>query len=85
MVVEVTGEETITQAGGSRKCKVVESSLMKAWVDADGMVLLQEVTLPALGKLTISREVEFDREQLNAMRQATMGMRKTQNPKPKTE
>ena len=62
MLVEVTGEERIATPSGDRNCLVVESPNAKAWVDAYGAVLVQEMTLPLVGRIRIVREMGFDEE-----------------------
>lgn len=62
MLVEVTGKELITTADGVFSCFVVKSMNATAWVDEDGSVRMQEMTLPLLGKLRIVREVVYDKE-----------------------
>ena len=68
MLVEVTGEETIATPQGPQRCLVVESPNAKAWVDAHGAVLVQEMTLPLAGKIRIVREADFDEEAMTAIR-----------------
>ena len=60
VLVEVTGTEVLTVDGQSREYFVVESPNAKAWVAADGAVPLQEVKLPLIGKLRITRDAEVD-------------------------
>lgn len=60
MLVEVTGEETIFSGGEEINCLVVESTHAKAWVDANGAVQIQEMTLPLVGKTRIVREPGYD-------------------------
>ncbi len=68
MLVNVTGEERIATPGGEATCFVVESSAAgsavvntTAWVDANGVVLMQEVKLPGLGTIRIVREAQVDK------------------------
>jgi hypothetical protein len=75
MLVEVTGEETIATPEGERRCLVVQSPNAKAWVDARGAVLAQEMTLPVAGKIRIVREADFDEEGMIAVRRKTLGPR----------
>lgn len=62
MVVEVTGEERITTPDGDWNCLIVESQRARAWIDANGAVIIQEIDLPILGKLRIVRQGSFDDE-----------------------
>lgn len=62
LLVEVTGEERIAIGGGHRNCLVVESQRTKAWVDAQGAVLVQELTLPMFGTLRLVRDSEFNED-----------------------
>lgn len=62
MLVEVTGEERITTPDGDHNCFVVESSHAKAWVDAHGAVIVQEMTLPIVGTIRMVRQAVFDNE-----------------------
>ncbi|MCH8242961.1 MAG: hypothetical protein IH897_10175 [Planctomycetes bacterium] len=59
-LIEVTGRETIVTPQGSTDCLVVESQNAKAWVDQHGAVLVQELTLPLVGKLRMVRETAYD-------------------------
>lgn len=60
MLVEVTGEEDIVTGQGVLRCLVVEASNTKAWVDSNGAVQVQELTMPLVGKIRIIRESGFD-------------------------
>lgn len=60
VVVEVTQEAVLELDDGKHNCLVVESPNVKAWVDANGATLMQEITLPILGKTRIVRESAFD-------------------------
>ena len=60
MLVEVTGEEKIITSEGETDCLVVESPNTRAWVDARGVVRVQEVTLPVVGTLRIVRETDVN-------------------------
>ena len=76
LLVEVTGEERIATPEGVKNCMVVESPSAKAWVDADGRVQVQEVTLPVVGSLRIVRQAGFDETQrANARRASLRGRR----------
>jgi len=74
-LVEVTGVETIATPAGQRRCLVVQSPNAKAWVDARGAVLVQEITLPMAGKVRIVREPGFDEEGKAAARNKTFARR----------
>ena len=60
LLVEVTGEQRISTASGSVNCLVVESPNAKAWVDAAGIVQVQEMALPLVGNMRIERASNFD-------------------------
>ncbi len=60
LLVEVTGEERVPTASGGVNCLVVESANARAWVDAFGVVQVQEMTLPVVGTMRIERELDFD-------------------------
>jgi len=64
MLVRVTGEETIAGPEGAVRCFVVEAPRAMAWVDAKGVVRVQEVDLPMVGRIRVVRETEFDRDTL---------------------
>ncbi len=72
LLVEVTGEERIATPEGVKNCVVVESPSAKAWVDADGQVLVQEVTLPVVGSLRIVRQAGFDEPERVKVRRASL-------------
>ena len=60
ILVRVTRRETITTFDDrSVSCLVVEAPGVKAWVDPDGVVLVQEVELPVGGRITL-RDEPFD-------------------------
>lgn len=59
-LIEVTGRDTVVTPQGSTDCLVVESQNAKAWVDQHGAVLVQELTLPLVGKLRMVRETAYD-------------------------
>ncbi len=73
VLVEVTGEERIQTPAGDRNCLVVESPSVKAWVGADGLVLVQEADIPALGRIRIVRLADFDEEGRTKARQVALG------------
>lgn len=60
MLVEVTGEEKVFIGGKEINCLIVESEHAKAWVDENGAVQIQEMTLPLVGKTRIVREARYD-------------------------
>lgn len=68
MMVEVTGEERIKTPFGERNCLVVESPNARAWVDATGAVVKQELALPLIGPFTVWREPEFDQDKYAAVK-----------------
>jgi len=78
LLVEVTGEQRIPTAFGGVNCLVVESPNAKAWVDAAGVVQVQEMTLPVIGTMRIEREADFDEA-------AYESARNYQSPKPRRE
>lgn len=65
VVAEVTGEERIRTRAGEINTLVVESPSVKAWVDARGDVVAQELTLPMIGKLRVERLPGFDRDAMS--------------------
>lgn len=71
-LIEVTGRETIVTPQGSTDCLVVESQNAKAWVDEHGAVLVQELTLPLVGKLRMVREAAYDADALSRARKETI-------------
>jgi hypothetical protein len=76
VLVEVTGEERIATPGGDRNCLIVESPNAKAWIDAEGLVVVQEVDLPALGRFRIVRQSGYDEKERNRVRQVPLGAKK---------
>jgi hypothetical protein len=76
MLVEVTGEERIETRDGSVNCFVVESSSARAWVDAQGNVRAQEMELPMIGKMRLTREATFDQAAADAARMHATSLRK---------
>jgi hypothetical protein len=75
LLVEVTGEERIDTPLGQRNCLILESDRAKAWVDARGAVIKQEMSLPVLGTLRILRQNEFDETARAEARGAYFGHR----------
>ncbi len=76
MLVEVTGEERLRTPWGEKNCLVVESPNARAWVDATGEVIKQELTLPLVGKMTVLREPEFEQEKFVAAKRSQLNSRK---------
>jgi hypothetical protein len=68
VVVEVTEETVLELEDGLHNCLVVESPNVKAWVDANGATLKQEISLPLLGKTQIVREPTFDEKRWSVAR-----------------
>ena len=57
MLVRVTGRDAIRIDGRLRDCFIVEASSVKAWVERNsGLVLIQEITLPVGGTITVRHE-----------------------------
>ncbi len=68
MLVQVTGEETVSVAGAARRCFIVEAPNAKAWVDRKGAVCVQEVTLPVMGTIRIAQQPDFNETELLRIR-----------------
>ncbi|MCH7872054.1 MAG: hypothetical protein IID33_10180, partial [Planctomycetes bacterium] len=68
VLVKVTGTESIVTSEGKKHCFIVESPASKAWVNGRGEVLVQESTLPVIGKIRIVRESGFDEDLLRQRR-----------------
>jgi hypothetical protein len=64
VVARVAGRESIQYLGQTVPCFRVETRGAVAWVDDQGQVLLQEVELPMLGKVSIRLLDGFDQEAL---------------------
>ena len=77
LLVEVTGEERIATPQGMKNCLVVESPSAKAWMDAEGRVQVQEITLPVGGMLRIVRDIGFNETERVTARRASLGGRRT--------
>lgn len=60
LLVEVTGEERVQSSVGDVNCFVIDSPNARAWVDARGNVVAQEMKLPMLGRMRLQREASFD-------------------------
>ncbi len=60
ILVEVTGQETVVFGGQAVACMVVQAADAKAWVDSQGVVWRQELTIPMIGKLRISHDAVFN-------------------------
>ena len=67
MLVKVTRTERILTEAGPVECFVVETERARAWVNAEGLVLRQEMDLPVGGTLAIITE-PFD----DAMRRSAL-------------
>jgi len=78
LLVEVTGEERVKTANGDVNCFIIDSPNARAWVDARGNVVAQEMKLPMLGTMRLERERNFDERAYIEARNAsaTMSRRK---------
>lgn len=56
MLAKVTRREMLSHRGSAVECFVVETERARAWVDARGLVLRQEVDLPVGGTISIVDE-----------------------------
>jgi hypothetical protein len=72
MLVRVTGEETIVVEGEAVRCFVVETPRARAWVDSLGVVRVQEIELPMMGRIRVMRESGFDRDRLTQISRRTL-------------
>jgi len=65
VVVKVSGKQTVEYLGKPVECFVLEThpAQAKAWVDPQGQVLIQEVDIPMVGKVTIRQENYDERKQ----------------------
>ena len=72
VVVEVTAREKISTDDGEVDCFVVESPGTRAWIDERGTVLVQEATLPMVGKFSLVRESDYDEMGLAEVRRRRM-------------
>jgi len=77
LMVRVTAEERLETPTGMRNCLVVETTHARAWIDARGVVLLQEMKIPMLGTMRIERVEEFDD---NAYREASQASLRGRRP-----
>lgn len=68
VVAKVVGREPIEHLGRTVDCFRVQTQGAVAWVDDEGQVLLQEVDLPMLGKVSIRLLDGFDEEALQQAR-----------------
>lgn len=68
LLVEVTGEERVQTAHGDVNCFIIDSPNARAWVDARGSVVAQEMTLPMLGTMRLERQRSFDDRAFNEAR-----------------
>ena len=64
IVAKVVGRETIDHLGRPTECFRVETESAAAWVDDEGRVLLQQVDVPVLGKVSIRLQDGFDEKAL---------------------
>ena len=71
-LIEVTGRDTVVTPQGPTDCLVVEAPNAKAWVDEHGAVLVQEMTLPLVGKLRMVRDAAYDTDALKRARTESM-------------
>lgn len=60
VLVEVTGEEQYVVGDRVVDCMVVEANGAKAWIDGNGSVQAQQVSLPLAGQVRLVREEPFD-------------------------
>ena len=60
ILVRVTGRERLVVKGTTHDCLVVEAPNARAWVDAHGDVVMQEMVLPISGTLRLVREPVID-------------------------
>lgn len=56
MLVKVTGREKIEVGGRLVDCFVLETTRVRAWADENGLVLMQEMDLPLLGRMMLRSE-----------------------------
>ena len=57
LLVQVTGRETINAPDGRQvECFIVEAPSVRAWVDREGLVWVQQVELPVGGQITLRNE-----------------------------
>ena len=80
VLVKVTGAESIVTTEGKKHCFIVESPASKAWVNGRGEVLVQESTLPVIGKIRIVRESGFDEDMLRRRQRQTLSPERVNTP-----
>ena len=80
VLVRVTGAESIVTTEGKKHCFIVESPASKAWVNGRGEVLVQESTLPVIGKIRIVRESGFDEDMLRRRQRQTLSPERVNTP-----
>ena len=80
VLVTVTGAEPIITSNGKELCFIVESPASKAWVNGRGEVLVQESTLPVVGKIRIVRESGFDEDMLQRRRRQVLFLTRGTTP-----
>jgi hypothetical protein len=61
LLVQVTGEESITTSEGTYLCRRIEAENVKAWIDDTGYARRQEMVLPVGGTIRIESE-PFDQD-----------------------
>jgi len=70
LIAKVVAKETVKFGSRQVQCYRVETRRMTAWVSKDGRVLLQRITLPVVGTITIRMLDEFDDQKLLEARRA---------------
>ena len=80
VLVRVTGAESIVTTEGKKHCFIVESPASKAWVNGRGEVLVQESTLPVIGRIRIVRESGFDEDLLRRRRRQALSPARGKTP-----
>jgi hypothetical protein len=74
LLVRVTGRETVNTPDNRKvDCLVVEAPNVKAWVDDDGLVLVQQVELPVGGTITARAEPYNEQAKIDAKASFTPG------------
>ena len=83
IVVRVTGRESVAVADGPAvDCLVVEAPGVKAWVDHDGRVLVQQVQLPVGGTITLRDEPYDEAARRSAKTSRELQFARTPNSRP---
>jgi len=75
LLVEVKRKESIATPEGIVPCFVVEANNARAWVDAKGVVWEQEINMPLVGQLRITRADTFDADAQREARDTVLGGR----------